>query len=101
MGLQDRRQATTLAHYGYGTAMGAIYGVVQRHVRMRSVPAGIAFGLGVWAVSYLGWLPTFGWRASAGRQSVRRNLMMIAAHIVWGAVLGASRSGQNSDGRVR
>jgi hypothetical protein len=45
---------------------------------------GLTFGLGVWAVSYLGLMPALGLHESATEHLRRRNLLMIAAHAVWG-----------------
>jgi len=53
------------------------------------VAKGVGFGLLVWAGSYLGLLPAVGLHRPATRESARRNGMMIASHVVWGAVLGA------------
>jgi uncharacterized membrane protein YagU involved in acid resistance len=42
----------------------------------------------IWAASYLALLPLLGMSESGQREPVRRNLMMIAAHIVWGSTMG-------------
>jgi uncharacterized membrane protein YagU involved in acid resistance len=82
---------TMLSHFGYGAAAGLLYSATLGRARAGSpVLRGSLFGLGVWAVSYLGWTPVFGFRAAAPRMPFRRNWMMIAAHIVWGASLGFS-----------
>jgi putative membrane protein len=47
----------------------------------------------VWAGSYLGWLPALGLRQSATRDYPSRNIQMIAAHLVWGAVAEALLDG--------
>lgn len=77
------------AHYGYGALMGAIYGAATS-VTSTGHPTGrgVTFGLGVWGVSYVGGLPILGSRASAPDEPLDRNLMMVASHVVWGAVLG-------------
>jgi NO-binding membrane sensor protein with MHYT domain len=46
------------------------------------------FGLGVWATSYLGWLPVFGVRQPVTYDPVARTGLMIAAHLVWGTAAG-------------
>lgn len=81
--------ATTASHFGYGAAMGAAYGPLQKRVPLPALAQGVLYGLLVWAASYLGLLPLLGISASGQREPVRRNLMMIAAHVVWGAALGA------------
>lgn len=85
---KQRRRATWIAHIAYGTGVGAAYGSFSRFVPLPPPVKGIAFALVVWAGSYLGWLPAFGVSGSAPKQPIRRNLLMIAAHVVWGACAG-------------
>ncbi len=81
--------AATLAHLGYGAAMGATY-ALWRPRRLRTAMAGgVAFGLVVWAKSYLGWLPALDVSAAATREPPERNALVVGAHVVWGATLGA------------
>jgi hypothetical protein len=51
----------------------------------------------VWAGSYLGLLPMTGLLHSATRERAERNALMIAAHVVWGGVLGALAEHANRD----
>ena len=85
------KQATTLtAHFAYGTAAGAVYAPLAAHCPAHPLVKGISYGLGVWAGSYLGLLPATGLLSSATRHPARRNLVMIAAHVVWGVALGVA-----------
>jgi hypothetical protein len=88
MNRKQRKRATWLAHVAYGTGVGAIYGSFSRAVPLPPPVKGVAFALLVWAGSYLGWLPAFDVSGSAPDQPIRRNLLMIGAHVVWGAVAG-------------
>ncbi len=86
----DRTAATYAAHFGYGTGTGAIYGaLVAPRVPGHPVVKGTAFGLAVWALSYLGLLPALGLHPPATREPAGRNATMLFAHVVWGSVLGA------------
>ena len=80
--------ATTVSHFGYGAAMGTLYSLLAKKVPLPAVVKGTLFGLLIWAVSYLGLLPLIGMSESGQREPVRRNLMMIAAHVVWGSTMG-------------
>ena len=80
--------ATLMAHFGYGAAAGLLYAFLAGEVRAGALLKGIAFGLFVWSGSYLGLLPATGILEPATEHPPRRNLLMIGAHIVWGAVLG-------------
>lgn len=91
----DRREhvgLTLVNHFAYGTAAGALYGPVAGAWRSRlsvaSPVTGIAWGLVVWSVSYLGLLPAVGLSSPATQHPVGRNVLMITAHVIWGAVLG-------------
>jgi len=85
----QKHAATLLAHYGYGSAAGALFGPIAPRRRVESVVGGIGYGLLVWAGSYLGLLPAMGLHPAATKDAARRNALMIAAHIIWGATLGA------------
>jgi putative membrane protein len=90
----QRTGATLAAHFSYGSAMGAVFGLLgprvpgfQEHAGAR-VASGIGWGLVVWALSYLGVLPALDLHRSATREPAERNLLMVLAHVVWGATLG-------------
>jgi hypothetical protein len=88
---EDEFALTVASHFAYGATTGAIYGQGLGIQRMEpSVASGIVYGLGVWTVSYLGLLPGLGLLTPATEHPARRNALMIAAHIVWGAALGAT-----------
>ena len=92
---ETKRQALTLAaHFGYGSGMGALYAVLVPQLdraagrRVPRAASGVGWGLIVWAGSYLGVLPALGLHEPATRHPARRNLLMILAHVVFGAMLG-------------
>jgi hypothetical protein len=45
---------TNLTHWGYGTTLGVMYGLVRRRLPFASAPVvqGTVFGMGAWATSY-------------------------------------------------
>lgn len=88
MGKPQLLVASFVSHLGFGVAMGAIYGPLTRIVPLPSVLKGIVFGIVVWLAVYLGWLPAVGMSEAATKQPIQRNALMIAAHLVWGAVTG-------------
>lgn len=90
-GLRNENIESTLSmlsHLGYGASTGAVYSLAVSRLPGSPLLKGSLYGLGVWAASYLGWIPLFGMRAQAPRMTKERNLMMIAAHVVWGMSLG-------------
>jgi uncharacterized membrane protein YagU involved in acid resistance len=83
---EPQRVGTTLAaHFGYGALTGALYPLIARRSGRGETMAGIVFGVGVWAASYLGWIPASGVLTPATEHPARRNLLMLASHLVWGA----------------
>lgn len=81
---------TLAAHFGYGAAAGGLYAPLARRLPGHPLAKGIGFGLTVWTVSYLGLLPSLGILTPATEHPARRNALMIAVHVLWGAVLGLS-----------
>ena len=80
---------TVVSHFAFGASAGCFYGpLCQPRSASGAITSGCIYGLGVWSCSYLGWLPATGLYRSAADETVERNTLMIAAHIVWGASLG-------------
>ena len=94
----DELLFTGIAHFGFGAAMGASWGLLARKLPIESIVGGVSYGLVVWAGSYQGWLPASGLHRPATRQSAGRNALMILAHVVWGATLAVT--GQAVRGRL-
>lgn len=81
--------ATLLAHFAYGGAAGAIYGLVPSGKVRAPIASGTVLGLCVWALSYFGLLPALGILRPAGEHPARRSALMLGAHFIWGACLCA------------
>ena len=97
---EDELLATTgVTHFGYGAAMGAGYAMAAPYVDLSAELKGPAFGLALWAGSYLGWLPAAGIRPPATRRPASENAMMVASHIVYGMVLGKLVESLEGNGR--
>ncbi len=86
---EERKAATWVSHFAYGAACGALYGALSGgRAAGHPAVAGVCFGVAVWAGSYLGWLPAAGILSPATEHPARRNALMVAAHVVWGATTG-------------
>ena len=103
-----KKGLTLLSHYGYGATMGSLFGAMSaatpRAEGKSDIGRGTMFGLGVWAGSYLGLLPALGILKPATEHPMRRNLLMIGAHVVWGvsmaklfSAMEVSTSDSNTD----
>lgn len=74
---------TTAAHFGFGALAGAL--LAAANVPARPAPMAAA-GVGIWAGSYLGWVPALGILKPASAHPLRRNALMAGVHLMWGAV---------------
>lgn len=75
-----------VAHLAFGAGTGAAYALLPRSAR--PVLRGMAVGEAVYAVSYAGWVPAMGALPRADRDRRPRQVVMAAAHLLYGAVLG-------------
>jgi uncharacterized membrane protein YagU involved in acid resistance len=85
---REMEMLTLASHFGYGALCGAIFGLVAPRQMPAAIACGTLFGFGVWAGSYIGWLPAFNVRHDARHDPPARNGLMIASHLVWGATAG-------------
>jgi hypothetical protein len=90
IGATARRDLGWIAHFGFGAALGAAFGLARGRIvpQGSAVPQSMAFGAAVWLVSYLGWLPAMGLMPPATDDEPNRQPTMLLAHTVFGAVLG-------------
>lgn len=82
---------TVVGHVGFGIAIGALFAVLHRRLRLPIPPAihGIVFATIVWVVSYKGWVPALGLMPPPERDRTGRPATMLVAHWVFGWALGA------------
>lgn len=83
---QGEGVAGALAHFGFGTAAGSLYGLLARGHRTPSI-AGVGYALAIWAASYQGWVPVLGILPAATRDLPGRPAVMICGHVVYGTIL--------------
>ncbi|GHO85608.1 hypothetical protein [Dictyobacter formicarum] len=76
------------AHLGYGATMGSLYMTFTSKWAFPPLLKGSLFGLGIWAGSYMGWLPAGKFAAAGTNETQQRNILMIIAHLIWGGVTG-------------
>jgi|SRR5690554_4847492 len=80
------RRLSLVLHFGFGAYAGALYPLIRRPPQSvaAEILEGAAYGVGVWAASYLGWVPASGLLGSARQQTRARVGLMVLAHLVWG-----------------
>lgn len=75
-----------VSHFGFGSTAGAVHGALMRKRGGRLV-GGVAYGLVVYAVNYMGWIPAAGVLKPPHKAPKGRVAMMVLAHVVYGAAL--------------
>ncbi len=86
---KKRRAALELAHWTYGMAGGAAFGLLPDEVRRRPY-AGPVYGLAIWLGFELGLAPMLGLSQAKKPRPVDR-LGLAADHLLYGLVLNAGR----------
>jgi hypothetical protein len=84
------RTADALAsvmHLAFGAVCGAAYALLP--ASSRPVARGVAVSLAIYGVSYAGWVPALRALPPTDEDRSDRQASMAAAHVVFGAVLGA------------
>lgn len=77
--------AVELAHWAYGTVVGAGFGLLPERVR-RSRWAGPGFGVGTWLAYELAIAPALGVQV-AERRTVVTRAMLVLDHVLYGLVV--------------
>jgi hypothetical protein len=80
----------SVAHVGFGAGCGALYELIAPDLTpARGALAGVGFASLVWIASYQGWVPAAGIMPPISRDDRGRVAAMLAAHVAFGAALGA------------
>jgi hypothetical protein len=85
---RDMQNLTLALHVGYAALTGAIFSTLAPRQVSSGAAIGALFGFGVWATSYLGWLPMSGVRQPVTYDPVARTGLMVASHVAWGVAAG-------------
>ena len=92
-GRDERTLVASVAHFGFGAAAGAVFGLIRHAAGIRgpvaSVAAALLFANLVYVTSYQGWVPALRIMPPASRDDAGRVGTMVVAHWVYGAVLGS------------
>jgi hypothetical protein len=80
---------STVMHWGYGSASGALYGVLAGSARTPRALYGLPFGAAVWASSYVA-LPAAGLYQPIWKYDAKTLASDLSAHLGYGAGTGAA-----------
>ena len=80
---------TTAVHIGYGTGLGALFGIVQSRARPPAALHGLAFGTAVWAWAYV-MLPALKVYEPIWRYPPKTLAVDLSYHLVYGLSLAGA-----------
>jgi hypothetical protein len=83
---QGEGALSTIAHFAYGSAAGAVLAMLFRGERV-PLPIGAAYGLAVWYASYQHWVPRLGAHPPISRDRPERQALLALGHMVYGTSL--------------
>jgi hypothetical protein len=90
LSLSQQRLYGTLWHLAYGTAWGIGYGVLQSSIPVSPYLAAPAYGLLVWLVGPAWLVPRMRLMLRVGQHAWRVTALVIAWHVLYGLILGAT-----------
>jgi putative membrane protein len=86
---REKPAAGTLVHYGFGAAMGGIYGIVSAaSPAVVGAGAGAGFGLAVWFGAHAIVVPALGLAPSPLREPAAKEVRELILHIAYGLTVG-------------
>jgi uncharacterized membrane protein YagU involved in acid resistance len=87
----ELKVAAPLAHYVFGTVVGAAYGALAASSRGHSVVQGSAFGAAVWIAADEIAMPLLSLSGPPAERPLETHLQSLASHLVYGVVAEVTR----------
>ncbi|NTU78021.1 MAG: DUF1440 domain-containing protein [Chloroflexales bacterium] len=87
---ETRTTLSQLVHWGFGTAMGALYGATRSGTRPPDLAGGAVFGAAVWLFASELMLPLLGLAPGPTVEPARQHATQFGAHLVYGATVAAT-----------
>jgi uncharacterized membrane protein YagU involved in acid resistance len=84
----EKPLAGQLVHYGFGAAMGLVYGVGAVVSRVVTLGMGIGFGAAVWAGAHATVVPALGLAPSPLREPLAKEALELLLHLAYGLTVG-------------
>ncbi|HZQ69621.1 MAG TPA: DUF1440 domain-containing protein [Terriglobales bacterium] len=91
LGKEQKKIAGPMVHYGFGAAMGAIYGALAEHKRRHRVADGALFGAALFLGADELAVPALGLSQSPAENSLSQHSSALGAHLVYGVTLELTR----------
>lgn len=88
---EQKKAAGSLVHYGYGTAMGAVYGGICEFLPKAGLAAGIPFGAVLWLIGDEIGVPLMGFSKPPTQIPASVHADALAAHAIYGLAADGTR----------
>ena len=84
----EKAIAADVVHYGFGAAMGLLYGLIAPVMPVVTVGAGAGFGAAVWLGAHAIIVPALGLARSPLRQPLTSEAREFVLHLAYGVTVG-------------
>lgn len=84
---ENRKLSGNLVHYGFGAAMGMIYGLLNDRRRAGQLFSGTGYGTLVWILADNLLVPLMGLSKWPGKQPLKDHVSALSSHLVYGKAL--------------
>ncbi len=88
---RERAMAGHVVHYGFGAAMGLVYGAAAAVAPIVTIGAGVGFGAAVWLGAHAIVVPALGLARSPLRRPPAKEALELVLHLAYGVSVGLVR----------
>jgi putative membrane protein len=88
---REKGMAGHLVHYGFGAAMGLVYGAAAAVAPIVTIGAGAGFGAAVWLGAHAIAVPALGLARSPWRRPPGKEALELVLHLAYGVSVGLVR----------
>jgi putative membrane protein len=83
---QQKKLAGPVIHYGFGTILGALYGMAVEFAPLVRAGWGVPFGVAAWLGAHVITVPALGLSAPVTESAADKEALELGAHLVYGSV---------------
>ena len=91
LGERGKEIGGPIVHYGFGAAMGALYGALAEFQPETTAAAGVPYGVAVWLGADEIGVPLAGFATNPADYPLSRHLSALASHVVFGLTVEGVR----------
>jgi putative membrane protein len=93
---EEKRKAAPFIHYGFGAAMGALYGILAEEFPAATAGFGTAYATGLFLIADEGVVPALKLSRNAKEYPLSSHAQALASHLVYGVSAESVRRGVRS-----